>query len=59
VWFCCPETTGLTLEEIDYLFAKGEAKRRMEAAMVERRHSLTTNEKANVIHQEKGNVSDA
>lgn len=30
VWFCCPETTGRTLEEIDYLFAKKHVRDRMD-----------------------------
>ncbi|TKA58625.1 hypothetical protein B0A55_12146, partial [Friedmanniomyces simplex] len=43
VWFCCPESTGKTLEEMDMLFAKPAARERMEAnAMVnhDRRASL-------------------
>ncbi|KAK3115877.1 hypothetical protein LTR53_004321 [Teratosphaeriaceae sp. CCFEE 6253] len=32
VWYCCPETTGKTLEELDLLFAKPAARERMEAA---------------------------
>ena len=39
VYFCCPETTGRTLEELDALFAKGEARNRIEAHTGERRHS--------------------
>ncbi|KAF2224501.1 putative sugar transporter STL1 [Elsinoe ampelina] len=31
VWVYCPETTGRTLEEIDYLFAKPHIKERMDA----------------------------
>ncbi|KAK5701919.1 hypothetical protein LTR97_004737 [Elasticomyces elasticus] len=34
VWFCCPETTGKTLEEIDVLFARGAAKERLEAGVI-------------------------
>ncbi|KAK4901518.1 hypothetical protein LTR27_001290 [Elasticomyces elasticus] len=34
VWFCCPETTGKTLEEIDVLFARGAAKERLEAGAI-------------------------
>ncbi|KAK3613622.1 hypothetical protein LTR56_027773 [Elasticomyces elasticus] len=34
VWFCRPETTGKTLEEIDVLFARGAAKERLEAGAI-------------------------
>ncbi|SMR53180.1 unnamed protein product [Zymoseptoria tritici ST99CH_3D1] len=59
VWFQCPETTGLTLEEIDVLFARGETKARLEAENAERRASLTGDAKAGVIYSEKGHVSSA
>ncbi|SMY24922.1 unnamed protein product [Zymoseptoria tritici ST99CH_1A5] len=59
VWFQCPETTGLTLEEIDVLFARGETKARLEAEYAERRASLTGDAKAGVIYSEKGHVSSA
>ncbi|OQO11719.1 hypothetical protein B0A48_03446 [Cryoendolithus antarcticus] len=41
VWFLCPETTGLTLEEIDVLFARGDAKARIAANTTQRRNSTT------------------
>ncbi|KAL5435791.1 hypothetical protein PMIN06_007244 [Paraphaeosphaeria minitans] len=50
VWFCCPETTGRTLEEINYLFARKRVCDRMDqmgigAAGDMRRHSLQSIEK--------------
>ena len=39
VYFCCPETTGRTLEELDALFARGETKARIEAEGMARRNS--------------------
>ena len=39
VYFCCPETTGKTLEELDWLFAKPEVRARIEAEGMGRRNS--------------------
>lgn len=42
VYFCCPETTGKTLEEIDALFARSQSVRdRIYVEQTQRRESLT------------------
>lgn len=57
VWFCCPETTGRTLEEIDYIFVKKEIRDRMGAKGIGRkggmrRHSLEIVEKTTGTHDQ-------
>lgn len=53
VYFCCPETTGKTLEELDMLFARSQSTRdRIFEEQAGRRASLASN-------QEKRRLSSA
>lgn len=47
VYFYCPETTGKTLDEIDYIFASPEARARMDA----RQNDVSDEEKVTVSHE--------
>ncbi|KFZ10526.1 hypothetical protein V502_08077 [Pseudogymnoascus sp. VKM F-4520 (FW-2644)] len=54
VWFLCPETSGKTLEEIDFLFTKSSIKHSNPASEILAHHDL--GEKATVAMVEKTEV---
>jgi hypothetical protein len=54
VYYCCPETTGKTLEELDMLFARSQTtKDRIQQEQIDRRASYTS------ISDEKRRASNA
>ncbi|KAH8691883.1 putative sugar transporter STL1 [Talaromyces proteolyticus] len=52
VYFCCPETTGLSLEEVDILYAKSEVKERL-LTMRENGNNSSVEEKSSVLQHIK------
>ncbi|EXJ72882.1 uncharacterized protein A1O5_04030 [Cladophialophora psammophila CBS 110553] len=57
VWFFLPETAGKTLEEIDYIFATGEAKDRLERQFLDAQEETLDNDAKEIAVNVEGKTA--